>query len=175
MKRIAKTLLVFIAGLAQHAAFAEVVLIAGTGFVTENIIRVSVDRTTAWRVFTEEVGEWWPADHTWWGDSSALTIDDFAGGCFCERNGANSAEHMRISYVDRANLMRMTGGLGPLQGLGMYGALEWGFLTSDPGTEITVTYRVNGINADGLADLALIVDQVQAAQLAALGTLLNNE
>lgn len=174
MTSIPRPLLVFFAVLAQPPALAEVVLIAETGFIVENKIQVDVDREAAWRAFTQEVGQWWPAAHTWWGDSTALTIDSYAGGCFCERNDANSAEHMRISYVDSTNVMRMTGGLGPLQEMGMYGALEWVFLTNELGTEVTMTYKVNGISPGGFADLAPIVDQVQAIQLDGLGTLLNS-
>jgi len=67
----------------------------------------------------------------------------------------------------------MTGGLGPLQGLGMYGALDWVFVSNDQGTEVTMTYRVNGINPDGFDQLAPVVDQVQGLQLGGLKTLLD--
>ena len=79
---------------------------------------------------------------------------------------------MRISFVDPSKLMRMTGGLGPLQGMGMFGALEWKFETIERGTEITMTYRVNGISPDGFAELAPIVDRVQAIQLGGLENLI---
>ena len=79
---------------------------------------------------------------------------------------------MRIAFVDPNKIMRMTGGLGPLQGMGMYGALEWTFTAMDQGTEITMSYRVNGINPDGFAELAPIVDRVQAIQLGGLENLL---
>lgn len=153
-------------------AHAEVLLIAETGFITENKIQVSTDRETTWNAFVQ-VGQWWPADHSWWGDAKGLTIDAVAGGCFCEKSGNKSAEHMRITHVDAPNLMRMTGGLGPLQGMGMYGALDWVFVANDQGTEVTMTYRVNGINPDGFAELAPIVDQVQGLQLGGLKTLLD--
>lgn len=175
MTSTARTLLIALGVTVQASALAEVLFIAESGFAIENKIQLGVDRATAWRAFTEDVDQWWPADHTWWGDASALTIDAFAGGCFCERSGANSAEHMRIAYVDSTNVMRMTGGLGPLQGLGMHGALDWVFVSNDQGTEVTVTYRVSGINPDGFADLASIVDQVQGIQLGGLERLLNNE
>ena len=158
--------------IASINSYAEVLLIAETGFIIENNIQVDANRESTWRAFTQQVGQWWPADHTWWGDSSGLSIDTFAGGCFCEKNAGRSAEHMRISFVDPENLMRMTGGLGPLQGLGMYGALDWVFATNEQGTKVTMTYRVNGINADGFEQLAPIVDGVQALQLGGLENLL---
>ncbi|WDE02699.1 hypothetical protein [Thalassomonas actiniarum] len=150
------------------SASAEVLLLAQTGFIIENKIQVKADRETAWRVFTRDVGQWWPSDHTWWGDANALSIDGFAGGCFCEKSAGKSAEHMRISFVDPTHLMRMTGGLGPLQGMGMYGALEWGFKSQGPVTEVTMTYKVNGISPDGFEKLAPVVDKVQALQLGGL-------
>ena len=151
---------------------AEVLLIAETGFITENKIQVSTDRETTWNAFVQ-VGQWWPADHTWWGDAKGLSIEAAAGGCFCEKSDNKSAEHMHITHVDAPNLMRMTGGLGPLQGMGMYGALDWVFESNDLGTQVTMTYRVNGISEGGFAELAPIVDQVQGLQLGGLKTLLD--
>ncbi|MDA1369685.1 MAG: SRPBCC domain-containing protein [Proteobacteria bacterium] len=174
MKNLARLLLVLGSALSATTALGEVILIAETGFIVENKIQLSSDRRTTWRIFTQQVNDWWPADHTWWGESSTLTIDEFAGGCFCEKNTGKSAEHMRISFVDPPSLMRMTGGLGPLQGMGMYGALEWVFESTDQGTNVTMTYRVNGINPDGFAELAPIVDAVQAIQLGGLGSLVQN-
>ena len=165
------SLMVFLMLLAVSSR-AEVLLLAETGFITENKIQVSADRETAWNAFVQ-VGQWWPGDHSWWGDAKGLTIDPVAGGCFCEKNGNKSAEHMRVTHVDAPNLLRMTGGLGPLQGLGMYGALDWVFESNDLGTEVTMTYRVNGINPDGFDQLAPVVDQVQGLQLGGLKTLLD--
>lgn len=163
--------LLFCLWLTAITGHAEVLHLAATGFITENRIQVSADRETTWNAFIQ-VGRWWPADHTWWGDADGLTIDAVAGGCFCEKSGNKSAEHMHIVMVDTASVMRMTGGLGPLQGMGMYGALDWVFETNDQGTQVTMTYRVNGINPEGFAELAPIVDQVQAIQLGGLKTLL---
>ena len=42
-------------------------------------------------------------------------------------SGARSAEHMRIGFVDPGVQLRMLGGLGPLQGMGLHGALDWMF------------------------------------------------
>ena len=174
MKNLARLLLVLGSALSATTTLGEVILIAETGFIVENKVQISSNQETTWRVFTQRVDDWWPADHTWWGESSTLTIDEFAGGCFCEKNAGKSAEHMRISFVDPPGLMRMTGGLGPLQGMGMYGALEWVFDSTDQGTKVTMTYRVNGINPDGFAELAPIVDAVQAIQLGGLASLVQN-
>ena len=145
---------------------AELLFTSETGFIVENTFETEASKNKAWRALVDDVGKWWPSDHTWWGDASKLSINEFAGGCFCEKSGNNSAEHMRISYVDQYTVMRMTGGLGPLQGMGMYGALEWTFTTAKTGkTKVSMKYSVNGINPDGFEQLAPIVDKVQAMQL----------
>lgn len=153
-------------------ARAEVLLVRDTGFIVENRIHVDTDAATAWRALVTQVDNWWPKDHSWWLDAGTFSIDPVAGGCFCERNGDSSAEHMRIVFAEPGKLLRMAGGLGPLQGLGMYGAMDWAFAARDSGTDITLTYRVSGINADGFDELAAAVDGVQALQLAGLGNYL---
>ena len=62
----------------------------------------------------------------------------------------------------------MTGGLGPLQGMGVYGSLDWAIAFKDNTTTVTLTYSVTGINPDGFAELAPIVAKVQGMQLKAL-------
>jgi hypothetical protein len=147
---------------------AEVKFISDTGFIVENKIHTSKSSEFAWQTLVEKVEQWWPKDHTWWGEKGQLSIGSKAGECFCETSGDNSAEHMRISFVEKNKLMRMTGGLGPLQGMGMYGALEWQFSEVAEGTQITLSYKVTGINPDGFAQLAPIVSSVQSVQLNAL-------
>jgi hypothetical protein len=95
-------------------------------------------------------------------------MDAVVGGCFCEKMANNSAEHMRISYVETNKLLRMTGGLGPLQGMGMYGSLDWIFSEANDNTIVTLRYSVQGINPEGFEQLAPIVDKVQLLQLKAL-------
>lgn len=154
-------------------AHAEVIEATASGFTLENTIQVSADAESAWRALVDDVGRWWPRDHTWWGEESMLAIDARAGGCFCERNGPQQAQHMLVTFTDPGKLLRMTGGLGPLQGMGLHGALEFRFAPAeDGGTKITLFYRAGGYTPDNLAELAPIVDQVQAQQLGALGAFL---
>ena len=161
--------LLFVISNFSSPVIADVLWHGDNGFIIENKI---ISRTTtekAWKALIHNVGDWWPSDHTWWGNSQNLSIDDYAGGCFCEKSNGNSAEHMRIVYVRREKLLRMAGGLGPLQGMGMYGALDWRFDVEKEGlTTISLRYSVQGINPDGFDKLATIVDQVQAQQLNAL-------
>ncbi len=171
MKKTIGLLIVFF--LPMNNALAELQYLADTGFIVENKVEIAADVATSWKAFVEDVDNWWPKDHSWWLDQGTFTIDPRAGGCFCERaSDGRSAEHMRISFVDPGKMLTMTGGLGPLQGMGMFGALTFTFTESDRGTVVTMTYKVNGINPDGFEELAPVVDMVQGLQIGGLKTFL---
>ncbi|TKB04388.1 hypothetical protein E5672_06200 [Alteromonas portus] len=144
--------------------------------------------------FIQHVDMWWPKDHTWW--KGALRIDEQAGGCFCETTSTASAAHMQVSYVEPNKKVVMTGGLGPLQEMGITGALTWVFSTIDsstpsgadtqdsriPKTKVSLTYHASGnIHFNGqkasnedAANLVRVVDNVQAQQLKALTAFSDN-
>lgn len=157
-----------VAMLGSTASDAKVLDASPSGFTMENVEIVPVTPQVAWQALVNDVGQWWPADHTWWGDASKLSIEPRIGGCFCERNGEQQAWHMSIAFVDPGKLLRMTGGLGPLQGLGVHGALDWRFEAVENGTKITLHYRAGGYAPEDLSKFAPIVDQVQAQQLGGL-------
>ncbi len=164
-----------IGGLALAAlpAAAEVKDSSPSGFTVENTVTVPVAPAVAWKALVGDVDRWWPADHTWWGDARRLSIDPRAGGCFCERHGARQAWHMTVTFADPGKLLRMTGGLGPLQGMGLNGALEFRLAPAGPGgTRITLWYRVGGYTPDDLSKFAPVVDRVQAQQLGGLARFL---
>ena len=52
-------------------------------------------------------------------DAKNLSIDARPGGCFCEKlpNGGG-VEHARVVYVAPREVLRLSGALGPLQGVG---------------------------------------------------------
>lgn len=141
---------------------------APSGFTIENSQTVPVDPQTAWNALVHDVARWWPRDHTWWGDASKLSIQPRAGGCFCEIDGDRQAWHMTVTFVDPERTMRMTGGLGPLQGMGLHGALEWRFEKVEAGTRITLWYRAGGYTPDDLQKFVPVVDKVQGIQLGGL-------
>lgn len=150
----------------QISANAEVTSVSEGGFISENVVEIPVAPDAVWTHLVNDVDSWWPKDHSWW--EGTFSIDPVAGGCFCENAGSRSAEHMRISLVDTGKLLRMTGGLGPLQGLGLYGALDWLLEKTATGTKITLTYRVHGYLPGGYEKLAPIVASVQKIQLQGL-------
>lgn len=156
--------------LAALPATAEVKDLSSSGFTLENTITVPVDAKTAWRGLVDHVGDWWPADHTWWGKARNLSIDARAGGCFCEINGRQQAEHMHVVMVMPGELLRLKGALGPLQGMGLDGVLEFRFAESDDrkATTITMWFRNGGYTPDDLSKFVPVVDQVQKQQLGGL-------
>ena len=72
---------------------------------------------------------------------------------------------MSVVYADpRGHSLRMVGGLGPLQALGVSGSMTW-MLRGTPGqTTIIFEYAVGGYMAGGLDKVAPMVDQVQDEQ-----------
>ncbi|HEX4871283.1 MAG TPA: SRPBCC family protein [Nevskiaceae bacterium] len=161
-------LLLSLASLLPGLASARVLDQGPNGFTLQNEVVVPVTAERAYRALTEEVGQWWPDDHTWWGGSERLSIEARAGGCFCERQGEAQARHMEVVFVDPPRLLRMVGGLGPLQGMGWSGALEWRFAAVEGGTRITLWYRAGGYAPEDLGRFVAIVDQVQGLQLGGL-------
>jgi uncharacterized protein YndB with AHSA1/START domain len=142
---------------------------SASGFTLENTETVPVDAQTAWQALVDEVGAWWPADHTWWGAEGTLSIEPRAGGCFCERKGEAEAQHLLVTFVEPGKLLRLTGGLGPLQGMGLHGVLEFRLASGAAGgTSITMLYRAGGYTPDDLSQFAPVVDGVQALQLGGL-------
>lgn len=154
--------------LACFSLQAKVVHVTEHGFMVENIIVSKQSPEKIWHALINDVDKWWPKDHSWWGKQGTFSIEATAGGCFCEVANKKSAEHMHISFVEPLKLLRMTGGLGPLQGMGVYGSLDWAFTVEDNNTTVTLTYSVTGINPDGFEKLAPIVAKVQGMQLNAL-------
>ena len=164
--------------LSAPCAQAAVLARTDTGFQIENQVEVQTSAQRAYIALIKQVGQWWPADHSWFGASENFSIDARAGGCFCEIDGENQVEHMRIVVVRPAALLRMSGGLGPLQSMGLSGPLDWIFepLDSDKpdaGTRIRLRYTVSGFVDKPLGNFVDIVDQVQGQQLGALAKHLN--
>lgn len=154
-------------------SFADVLYSTPNGFQLKIEREVQVNRKQAYQQFLM-VNQWWHPDHTWFGDASGLTITPAIGNCFCERDGDKQALHMSISYVDPNNEIRMVGGLGPLQMLGVTGGMSWKFeAINDTRSKITFHYQVTGFMNGGLDKLAPIVDNVQTIQIDRLANLLN--
>lgn len=112
-----------------------------------------------------EIGKWWNAEHTYSGNAANLSLDLRAGGCWCERWDDNSIEHARVIYAARDRVLRLEGGLGPLQDMAVAGVMNFALAVVEGKTVLTFTYRVRGADAS-LDKSAAIVDKVLGEQLA---------
>lgn len=115
-----------------------------------------------------DVGHWWNKAHSYSGDAANLKLDAVAGGCFCERFGNASVQHMLVVAAMPRGLLRLTGGLGPLQGFPVAGVMSWTFKKGEGGAiTVLMDYAIAG-RAPGLEALAVPVDQVLADQVGRL-------
>jgi uncharacterized protein YndB with AHSA1/START domain len=151
------------------AARAEVTDTRENGFVIQTT--VMADNAPA-KVYRDlfRVALWWDPAHTWSGSAKNLRIEAKAGGCFCEKLAdGGSVQHGRVIFAQPAKLLRLEGGLGPLQDMAVSGILTFALAPDGPGTRITMTYRVAGTLTMDSAKLAPLVDQVMGIQLRRLG------
>lgn len=157
----------------SSSLFAEVIQKDKHGFkiVIKQSVNVSYD--VAYNQFLK-ISQWWNKEHTWFGKSENLSLEPKAGGCFCEKSEGREVLHMTVSYVDPNNELRMIGGLGPLQMMGVQGGMSWKFSAiTQTKTEIIHTYQVVGFMTEGLDKLAAIVNKVQSGQVDSLVAKLN--
>ena len=89
---------------------------------------------------------WWNGEHSYSGSASNMTLEPVAGGCWCETLPiGGSVQHMRVLAAIPGKLLRLTGGLGPLQAEPVTGVMTFSF-KDDPagGATIDVKYRLSG-------------------------------
>jgi len=74
--------------------------------------------------------------------------------------------HLEVVLVIPEKTLRLTGGLGPLQGMGATGALTFTLRGASPSaTTVIAEYSVVGYSHDGLSSIAGAVDRVLGEQL----------
>lgn len=151
------------------AAYAEVKAKAPDGMFLQIVAQVPLDRDATWARLVN-LPSWWAGSHTYSGDAERLSLDAQAGGCWCEIWGGGEVEHGRVVMVMPLQTLRVDAALGPLQAMGVTGALT--FTLADGGTsgttKITVDYKVSGSSLSGLDTLAPVVDQVLLEQVTRL-------
>lgn len=150
------------------SAGAEVVSAAPAAFVLRGEADVAAPPERAWRALTR-VQDWWNPEHTYSGDARRLSLDLRAGGCWCERWGrGQSVEHMRVLLVmerEGVRTLRLAGGLGPLQEMGVSGIMTFTVAPNAQGAKISWTYRVAGEPGLNLDQIAPVVDMVLMEQV----------
>lgn len=162
-------LVLTLAGLAVNTAVAgaDVVDRSPSGFTLRATVTVAAPPQ---RVYQDllAIGSWWDREHTYSGDAKNMTIAAQPGGCFCEKvPGGAAVEHGRVVNVSPNKLLRLSAALGPLQEMGVTGALSWTIEPAKQGTGsmLTMTYAVGGYAPGGLDKLADLVDSVLTRQV----------
>lgn len=178
--RLMRPAMALLAAFVAQPVHAEVTGLTEAGFVSRNEVTVPASPGDAW-LETVAINRWWSGDHTYSGDSANLYLDAQATGCFCEKlpvakdappgQRMGSIEHAHVVYADPVRrVLRMTGGLGPLQGEAVHATLTITFKpATDGGTTIIWNYVVGGYARMKLADVAPLVDKVLGEQVQRLG------
>jgi len=150
---------------AGGAAQAEVKAVAADGMTIQIVVEVPLDRDAAWARLVD-VRSWWSGSHTYSGSADNLSLDAGAGGCWCEIWSGGEVEHGRVVTVMPMSVLRVDGAFGPLQEMGVSGAMT--FTLSDGSaagkTKLTLDYKVVGSSLSRLDQLAPVVDSVLGEQ-----------
>ena len=157
---------------------AEVVTQSPAGFVIKLSADTTATQNDAWKALITP-NKWWSGEHTYTGDASNLWLDAQATGCFCEKlpkptdapaeQRMGSVEHMHVVYADpQRGVLRMVGGLGPLQGEALHGTLTITLKPIEGGTRIEWDYVVGGYMRMNPEQIAPLVDKVLGEQLTRL-------
>jgi uncharacterized protein YndB with AHSA1/START domain len=150
-------------------AAAEVLEAVPAGFRVRTTLDLAAAPEEVFAALTERTGLWWHPDHTFGGDASRLYLEQRAGGIFGETlPDGGSVRHLDVLFFRPPTLLRLGGGLGPLQGMAVNGALTIALAPAGDGTRLELTYDVGGWAPGGLAALAGPVDGVLAQQMARL-------
>jgi uncharacterized protein YndB with AHSA1/START domain len=161
--------------LSMGAAHAEVQEVKDGYFTIQSVILVDANPPAAWKSLVR-LQDWWDSAHTWSGAARNLSLDPRAGGCFCEKlKGGGSVQHARVVFAQPGQLLRLEGGLGPLQEMPVSGVLTFTLAPDGPGTRITLNYKVAGVLSLEAAKLAPLVDQVMSGQFERLRAHINSK
>ena len=140
--------------------------ITATGFLLKLEATVNAPRAKVYDALVGQVGSWWNPEHTYSHDARNLSIDPQPAGCFCEKlpNGGG-VEHLRVVYVVPGEVLRLSGGLGPLQASGLAGSMTWKLTGEAENTHVELSYSVGGFVQDGFEKIAPAVESVLNDQL----------
>ena len=136
------------------------------GFLVKFDVNVNAPAAKVYDALVGQVGAWWNPEHTYSHDSRNLSIDPRPGGCFCEKlpNGGG-VEHLHVVYVAPREVLRLSGGLGPLQASGVAGSMTWKLTDDGDHTRIQLSYSVGGFIDGGFEKIAPAVESMLSDQL----------
>jgi uncharacterized protein YndB with AHSA1/START domain len=150
-------------------AHADVVDSAANGFTVKFTVVVQSTPADVYKHLVHNVGDWWSSAHTYSGDAHNLSIDDKAGGCFCEKLAdGGGVQHMVVVNAQPGKKLVLRGSLGPFQTTGTEGSMSIALSTDADGTKLEVTFAVGGYMAGGMDKLAAPVNGVLTEQFTRL-------
>jgi uncharacterized protein YndB with AHSA1/START domain len=146
-------------------SLADVADSGDNGFTLRETATLSVPPAKAYAAMLE-VAKWWASDHTYSGDAANLSLEAKPGGCWCEGlPGGGGVQHMTVVFLLPGKQVRLAGGLGPLQSMGVAGSMDWKFDPAEKGTKVELRYAVGGYGgAAPFKDIAPGVESVLKLQ-----------
>jgi uncharacterized protein YndB with AHSA1/START domain len=151
------------------AAQAAVADSTPNGFTIKLSLTVNAPPGLLYGKIIHNIGDWWSPDHTFSHDPHNLSIEEKAMGCFCEKMPDGGAvRHLEVVNFKPGTSIVMSGGLGPMQAMGVTGSLTVTLSPADHGTKVDVTYAAGGYSPSGLDKLAPVVDRVLDEQFTRL-------
>jgi hypothetical protein len=165
MNRQAVLMLLFVAAPSWLAA--DVVDSSAGGFTVKETIEIQAPPKDVYaRIFRVD---WWDPVHTYSHDVHNLSMEEKAGGCYCEKlPDGGAVKHMEVVHFSPSKYILLHGALGPLASMATTGSMTIQLSAATGGTKLEVTYAVGGYSATGLNNLAAVIDQVLHSQFTRL-------
>ena len=159
MRQAKAALLAAVLQLVAGTAFSDTSAVSPAGFLVTHRHEVNATPQQIYEAIGR-IGRWWNEIHSYSGHASNMRLDLVGGGCFCENWDGNSVQHAQVLQARPGSLVRLLGGLGPLQPLPLNAILTFAIARVGDKTQLTVTYLVAGNTDAGLDKLAGPVDSV---------------
>ena len=139
-KKIVLAVMVF--ALVPVAGISEVADSGANGFTVKIVTSIHAAPEDVYKKLVHNVGDWWNSQHTFSGDAHNLSIEERPMGCFCEKLANGGVRHMEVLYFAPGKMLRMSGALGPFQGMGATGTITFNFSPEQNGTKLEVIYAL---------------------------------
>lgn len=144
---------------------AEVTSSAADGFQIKITKSVAGGASEVCECLVNDISKWWDATHSYSGNAQNFSMD-LENHCLLEKlPDGGFVRHMEIVFYQPRRVLRLTGGLGPLQEMGVTGALTFKLNQNGDYTDVELTYNVVGRDAQNLEKLAPAVNSVLNQQM----------